>query len=264
MERIYDEKESCKPRIRHTSGLGIILIIAGVIFLVSNLGFIDPVVKSIVISWQSLLIVLGLINLSKRQYVWSTVLIMVGAFFMIPKLIYLFPWYFPRMDPDFARLYWPFLLIAMGIAVLFVRNNRVCCNVHREAPPIPPVYGSSHRTRHYSGRESGCYEKNAVFGETELIILDPEFTGGEFNSVFGHIKIDLRNTTIPEGDTVIETNSVFGGITLYVPADWVIVTKFSTVFGGFYDKRPQAPAKDPERRLIIEGACVFGGGEIIS
>ena len=255
MERIYDEKENRKPQPHSTSGfgLGIILIIAGVVFLSSNLGFIDPVVKRIIISWQSLLIVLGLLNLARRQYIWGAVLIIVGGFFMIPKLIYLFPQLFPLMDPDFARLYWPFLLIAVGIVILFVRNHSNCCKVHWEER----IYCNS-------GRVGGSYEKNAVFGDTELIVLDPEFNGGEFNSVFGQMNLDLRNTTIPQGDTVIDVNSVFGGIIIYVPADWMVVTKFSTVFGGFYDKRTQAPVKDPSRRLIIEGACVFGGGEIRS
>ena len=270
MERIYDEKENRKPQPRCYSsgfGLGIILIVAGVVFLSSNLGLIDPIVKSIVISWQSLLIVLGLLNLAKRQYISGTVLIMVGGFFMIPKLIYLLPWYFPRMDPDFARLYWPFLLIAVGIVVLFVRNRQYHWHVehweqweHKRRRCSKEHHGPREEVRN----GSGYYEKNAVFGGAELIVLDPEFHGGDFNSVFGEIVIDLRNTTIPEGDTVIEANTVFGGINIYVPEDWVVIPNINSVFGGFDDKRPQVPAKDSSRRLIVECSCVFGGGEIRS
>ncbi|HAN77083.1 MAG TPA: hypothetical protein DCQ31_04540 [Bacteroidales bacterium] len=70
---------------------------------------------------------------------------------------------------------------------------------------------------------------------------------------------------MPAGRTVLELNNVFGGITLIVPTDWVIHIKMDNVMGGFVDKRTVKPSFDSsDSELVIKGACVFGGGELIN
>jgi hypothetical protein len=125
-------------------------------------------------------------------------------------------------------------------------------------------WDSKHHHKDYANYEGpiGSFSKNSVFGGGEHIVLEPEFKGGELNAVFGGMTLNLRHTNLPEGVTRLEVNAVFGGVTIIVPEDWMVETHLDSVFGGFEDKRLVKIPQDNGRKLIITGACVFGGGEI--
>ena len=130
-------------------------------------------------------------------------------------------------------------------------------------------FGEKHHHHHhhhynhekYAGNPGG-FSKNSIFGAGEHIVLEPEFKGGELNAVFGGITLDLRKTNLPEGETRLDVNAVFGGITILVPNNWLVETHLDAVFGGFEDKRFKVDTIDTSRKLVITGACVFGGGEL--
>ena len=255
-------KNSFRSGYTKGMGFGLILMVIGVIFLGANFGFISDKLRGILISWQMLLIFLGVINLYKRKLIPAVWLIFIGGFFMIPKLV-------EGLDGNFIHVYWPLLLIAAGIVILMQRF-------------IGPKWGNEwwnmdhhHHHRHnynrsykydnskWSGNVNGeGFSKNSVFGSGDHIVLDPEFKGGELNAVFGGITLDLRRTNLPVGETVLDVNAVFGGITIYVPSDWFVETHLDAVFGGFQDNRLPKEPLDTTRKLIITGSCVFGGGEL--
>lgn len=239
-------------------GFGIILILIGGVLLGINFGYIPEAFKGIIFSWPSLIILVGILHMRrKHQIAWGSIWIIVGFFFLVPKIVRAFPASFPGIGENFAAVYWPLLLICAGLIfivfkflipeneyVLFWKNK-----IHH------------HNRIHTKPGEN--FEKNSVFSGGEHIILDEQFKGGEVNSVFGGLTLDLRRTALPEGDTYLELNAVFGGVTLYIPGDWVVITQIDAVFGGFEDKRRILEPVDNTRRLIIKGSCVFGGGEII-
>jgi len=255
-------KNSFRSGYTKGMGFGLILMVIGVIFLGANFGFISDKLRGILISWQMLLIFLGVINLYKRKLIPAVWLIFIGGFFMIPKLV-------EGLDGNFIHVYWPLLLIAAGIVILMQRF-------------IGPKWGNEwwnmdhhHHHRHNYNRSykydnskwsgnvnSEGFSKNSVFGSGDHIVLDPEFKGGELNAVFGGITLDLRRTNLPVGETVLDVNAVFGGITIYVPSDWFVETHLDAVFGGFQDNRLPKEPLDTTRKLIITGSCVFGGGEL--
>lgn len=249
---------STPPRRRSGLFFGIGLILVGAILLAINFGSLPQGMKSIIFSWQMLLIVIGIFNFRQRHQVpWGITLISVGTFFIIPKLSRVFPMYFPGVE-NFTATYWPLLLIFAGIIFLVFRYF------------LADYFDASHWKHrihqpgnHSNSRIYGSFEKNSVFGSGEHIILDEVFKGGEINAVFGGITLDLRRTNLPEGDSFLEVNAVFGGVTLYIPGDWTVVSHVDAVFGGFEDRRRIIEPQDGSKRLIIKGACVFGGGEII-
>jgi hypothetical protein len=56
---------------------------------------------------------------------------------------------------------------------------------------------------------------------------------------------------------------VFGSVVLYVPTDWNVELKSSSVLGAFDDKRDlSACIEGDSPRLIIKGNAAFGNGEI--
>lgn len=240
-------------------GFGLILMLIGVLFLGFNFGIIPAEMKRVVFSWPMLLAFIGVINLIKRHFLSGTILIVIGGFFLMPRIIDAYPAYFPGMDGAFTYTYWPVLLIVAGILLIVskVFGSKWCINNHHSYSH----HHHHHRYKYekYNGSE---FSKNSVFGSGEHIVLEPVFKGGELNAVFGGITLDLRKTTLNEGETILDINAVFGGVTIIVPPNWYIETRLDAVFGGFEDKRFKVENPDETRRLIITGACVFGGGEL--
>lgn len=248
-------------RTDHRSGkitLACILIAVGVILLGVNTGWILAEYKRVFISWQMLLIVLGTVKLLKRHYFAGAILLIVGGFFIIPLINKVNPDFFSFIPDDFVQLYWPVFLIILG-AFLFLRWLF----------PNSGMFGSCCRRRsrhdmfhHHSTTTGGTVHIDNLFGGSEQIVLDPEFKGGEINSVFGGTKLDLRRTNLPEGTTTLEVNLVFGGAEIMIPSHWNVQLKIDTVLGGFEDKRYGSESIDTSRKLLIKGSCVFGGGEL--
>lgn len=248
-------------------GFGLVLMALGVALLGLNFGFIAPEMRHILISWQMLLIVIGLGQLIKGHHhiVSGIILITIGSFFIFPRIVHAYPALFPGITDDFTHIYWPLLLIIAGILVI---TGKI----------FGPKWGwENHHRRHQHCRsrrrhrglefsstsEAGQgFSRDSIFGSGEHIVLDPEFKGGQMNAIFGGISLDLRRTNLPEGDTYLEVNAVFGGITIFVPYGWNVETQMDTVFGGFQDNRLPKETEHPGKRLIIKGSCVFGGGEL--
>ena len=231
-------------------------MIIGVLFLGFNFGRLPAELKRVVFSWPMLLIFLGVVNWIKRKAFSGTVLFIIGAFFIFPRIINAYPESFPGINGDFTHTYWPLLLIAAGLLLII---SKLFGNKWGFAE-----WDHGYNQKQYSRTQGsmGSFEKNAIFGSGEHIVLDPEFKGGELNAIFGGISLDLRKTNLPVGETRLEVNAIFGGVTIMVPGEWHIESNIDAIFGGFEDKRALNDPLDPTRRLIITGSCVFGGGEL--
>lgn len=255
MEENSKEKDLFK-RGKNDRGYGfaVFLIVFGGLFLFFNMGIIPVEYKPILISWQMFLVLLGLWTLIKGHYVGGFSLMVVGVFFLYPSLCSVFPEFFVRYDVD-IKTYWPLLLIIIG---LFLVLGRFIPNRSRK------VHYGDDRDKAFDENSTDYIEKNMVFGSSEQIILSQNFEGGEVNTVFGEVILDLRKAKLADGSVNLELNTVFGSLILYVPSDWKIQMKTSTVLGSFQDKRHSINNVTTESGsyLIIEGNSVFGSGEI--
>ncbi len=257
-------KDSFRTGYTKGLGFGLFLMLVGVLFLGFNFGLIPMTLKWVIISWPMLLIVIGFSHLFRQKFFTATILLLIGSFFLFPKVIEAYPDYFPGVTVNFAHVYWPLLLIAAGVLIIAGRiwGAKWGCNEwnHQHSHKY-----HHHKYQHKYTRENLSgegFSKNSVFGSGDHIVLDPEFKGGELNAVFGGITLDLRRTSLPEGETRLDVNAVFGGITIYVPSDWFVETHLDAVFGGFQDNRMPVAEPDRSRKLLIIGSCVFGGGEL--
>jgi len=258
---------------------GIVLIAVGFLLVSINLNYLPHNFHRIIISWQMLLIVIGIIQLSKREVTSGIVLLLVGGFFIMPKLSSAFPALFPWVGYNFVASYWPILLIVAGILVIAFRQSGIHVyhdhsfrhgrqdrRSRRERRYHKDYNGNNdyHHDRSDPNYGSSPIDENSIFGDKEYVVLDEIFQGGDINTVFGGMTIDLRNSSLKEGETYLEINVVFGGITVYVPNDWFVEFRLENVFGAVQDKRRLGEITEPSKRLIIIGKCVFGGGEIRS
>lgn len=261
MERDFKDKYLFKRGRGNGIGFALFLILFGGIYLFLNLGIIPIEYKRILISWQMLLIVLGIWSLLKRQFVGAFFLIAIGFFFIYPVLCSVFPEYFVRFDVD-IKTYWPVLLIAGGVLLV----------ISRSFPSPKKDYNKEYRhestSDHYNPAEQNSadyVDKNLMFGSSEQIVLSQNFKGGEANVMFGELIIDLRRANLSEFAGILEANVMFGSIVIYTPSDWAVELKSSSLLGSFEDKRYHPSDKISEigvPRLVIKGSAMFGSGEI--
>jgi len=227
----------------------VIIIAAGGILLLRSIGILPWEVSNVLISWQMLLIVIGVFNIFSDQHkVSGYILLGVGGFFMLDKFYY---W-----DISFWQVFWPLILIGIGVAVLV--NHR-------------KNQGHGYRFNHvgskYSGDDDGDYiDEVTIFSGTEKTITSQNFRGGKITSIFGGSEINLNQAQLSDEKNDIEVVSIFGGSTLIVPPDWDVKVNVTAVFGGFSDKRYKRTGveKDPQKILHVQGVVIFGGGEIKS
>jgi predicted membrane protein len=239
-------------------GFALFLILLGGVFLFLNLGIIPEMYRPLLISWKTLLIVIGLwILIIKKEYAGGVVLIAIGTFFLYPTLCSIFPEYFVSLDID-IRTFWPVILIVIGIMLV----------VGWSFPRRKSEY--SEYKKHKWETDTGCgYEqftdyidKNVMFGSCEQVILSSSFQGGEANVMFGELVIDLRKAKLAEGEYILQLNAMFGSIVLFLPSEWYVEARTNTFLGSFDDKRRQIEITDRTSRLIIKGSAMFGSGEI--
>ncbi len=237
MERIDDNRRN---RFDKRVLFAIILILIGGLVLASNFHLIPYNIKHYIFSWKMILIVIGIISLASRQsVVTGVILIGIGTFFMLPDIFVL--------DFNYHRLFWPVLLIIIGLVLLFRRN----------------LYHG--RVHDYGTLSTDFIDELNVFGGGDKTINSDNFQGGKITSVFGGSSIDLLNAKLAPGNNVIDMFAVFGGSKLIVPSDWDVKLDVIAIFGGFSDKRRNMTTNsNKDRRLIIKGIAIFGGGEIKS
>ena len=235
---------------------GLLVIVAGVLLYLFNAGILEPEYKSIVFSWQMLLVALGFNNLfSRRKWPLGIALMLIGGFFLLKKL-------------DIASLFfitqngWTILLIIIGLIILIYAifgqtffSNRIKRFKEKKERH------SNNWNRHKG--ESGYINLNYVFSGADEKIITDAFKGGDINCVFGGSELDLSECQLVEGISNLEINTVFGGTVIYIPEYWNIEIRQNSIFGNFVDSRPKSGMEiDKSKTLIIEASSVFGGGEI--
>ena len=226
---------------------GLLVIAFGVLWLLHNTGGINESVWDHIISWEMLLIAIGLINvISGDHRGFGTILILVGGFFLLSDI---YDW-----PLTFRNIFWPALLILVGLFLIFGRRHhwrRKWFESHKDWFEM-------------KGSTDDFIEELSVFSGHNRIVHSQAFKGGKVVAVFGGSEIDLTNAKLEPGSAAdIEMVCVFGGSTLIVPPDWHVKLEVLNIFGGYSDKRPKVQV-DLSKTLIVKGVALFGGGEIKS
>jgi predicted membrane protein len=258
---------------RHGIIVGIILILSGGVLVARNMGLLPQTFHGVLVSWQMLLILIGVISIVKHRtfHFNGLAMLCIGVFFIIPKLARVFPSTFSCIDPyRFTSVYWPVLLIVCGVILVLHIPVRKRCRSHRQFESCYKRFNEKHNFSRGEekpweaedcGREKK-FSRTCVFGTGRYIVVDAEFKGGAVQAIFGGIELDLRKTHLPEGETTLNIEAIFGGIELFVPDSWHIEIAIESVLGGTDDNRRISETVDSTRKLIIKGSAVFGGVEI--
>jgi len=251
--------KSCSRKSRSVL-FGLLIVAVGALFLAINLGWLDSGLRQVVFSWPMVFVVFAIIALATRSYWTALFWTALGTFFLLPRIAAVYPEALPGIDGNFASNYWPVLLILLGIGVILYilfGKKRFFWTKMYSADSSDYAWSSSN----IEGT-NGAYHRDVMFGGHSDIFLEPVFRGGNIDILFGGVELDLRKTTLPEGDTYLNIDVLFGGVVLNVPEDWVVVSKADALFGGVENKHTQATNADRSRRLVVKTEALFGGCQI--
>jgi hypothetical protein len=254
----------------------LLMTAAGILLLCFNAGVLPKAWKGFFFSWPMLLYVLGATNTCRFRFISGFIVALAGIFFLIPRMTAIYPG--EAFYRQFADVYWPLLIIILPGLLFFVHillHKRGCYSgrhtiwkhgkfrrwecQHRER------FFRKHARKRYSSvtqeNEEGKINYRSLFGSIEQVILDPEFKGGNMDATFGSIELNLRHTSLPDGETFLYARTVFGGIEIQVPPDWYVeVIPARVMAGGVNDSRAaRTVPSHPEKKLIIVAECEFGG-----
>jgi predicted membrane protein len=205
-----------------------------------------------ILSWKMLLIVIGLFLFSKPggRNIGGLAMIITGGIFLLGDIM---------PDWNIRHLILPAVFICVGIVILArpsKKKERYAFR-HRHGPWNASKANDS---EHEKLNPDEHLELNAIFGGMRKKILSKQFRGGEVNSIFGSVELDLSQADF-KSVTDLEINSIFGGTTLIVPSNWEIQSNVDVIMGSVDDKRAHKPAAEQsDRKLLkLDGAAVFGG-----
>ncbi len=223
--------------------IGLVFLTLGAFLLADKFDVIPFSLNRYIFTWQSLIIAIGLISLAKNESrVTGIVLISIGAFFLTAKIL---GFHYP-----FRIFFWPAVFIAIGLILIFQR-------------------GYCHRSRF--GMSKGVTDMDfiddvAIFGGSEQKVMSKSFKGGKVSNIFGGSTFDLTDAELAPGRNILDMFCLFGGSKIIVPPTWKVKIEVTAIFGGYSDKRRNAPKSNEssESEFVIRGVVIFGGGEIKS
>ena len=213
-----------------------LLIVAGTLLLLKNLGVIPYFIPGWVFSWQMLLIGIGLIIvLGKREgKTPGYILLAIGFYFLMPRIF--------NIDYDRLWDFWPLILIIVGIALLV------------------QLTGKNEKKK--TSRETNMnLDEFHIFGGSEKVIDNQNFEGGSITAIFGGSTIDLRQAQLHPDGAVIEVFAIFGGFNIHVPSTWRVNNQVNAILGGQSDERIKG-SEITTGELTIKGLVIFGGGTL--
>jgi predicted membrane protein len=144
----------------------------------------------------------------------------------------------------FFKIAFGVLVIFIGISIIFPGIAKKCCG-------------------------SLVDERSVIFGEG---VIEGADVSGEYNTVFGSIKVDLTKVELKDKNIVIKVNAVFGAADVKIDPSKPVRIKGSAVFGAVMLPNGNAAAfgessyasdsfNGNKPHIYIEAASVFGGIE---
>lgn len=237
-----------------------LFILSGILLFARNVGCITDELFSVIVSWHSLFVVLGIYSMFRRHFISGIILVFIGVYFLIGGLSWL--------PENSQAIVWPVALITVGVVFLLKPQRRRAWEKQhhfhhhgdrmKQGQSEQPGMNFGNSRQQNESVDGFLYSDN-TFGNAQHVVLDEIFKGANVRVYFGGTTIDLRHTHLAPGETFIDLDCSCGGIEIYVPSDWAVLFKCDAFFGGCEDKRLQNGITHKESTLVIRGKFSFGG-----
>ena len=145
---------------------------------------------------------------------------------------------------------WPALLILLGI-IIFIATIRTPGRNKSKKDADELIVDNA-------------FDSSLVMGGREDEIHSREFESANISVIMGGLELDMRNAEIKGEEATLQLRLILGGVELWVPGHWEVISRVSPVMGGVENKARRRVISDesPVKRLILEGNIVMGGVEI--
>jgi predicted membrane protein len=221
-----------RPRFTPQVLFGLLVIAAGVLFTLDNLGVVDA--GQVLQYWPSALVAIGLLKLWQARegqaWVGGFFLVLLGGWMLLERVVVI------RIS---LQELWPLLFVFLGAYLVWKGLGGI-----RHGPV------SNGQTR---------FSALAIMSGVVRRSSTQTFHGADLTAIMGGCEIDLRHASIEPGtEAVIDVFAFWGGIDIKVPEDWVVITRAVPIMGGIEDKT-HSPVSPVTKTLIIRGIVVMGG-----
>lgn len=190
-----EEKQNF-PRATGFSGkilIALLFILSGILLFARNMGWITSEVFDLIVSWHSLLILLGIYAMIRRHFIGGIILFLAGVYFLIGGLSWL--------PENSQAMVWPLALIIAGVLFIFkpgrnkraqwarqhtMEHRRQWMKMHQGRPGM-----NFESEQQQSESVDGFLRSENVWGAARHVVLDELFKGAMIRTSFGGTTIDL-------------------------------------------------------------------------
>lgn len=227
------------------------------------------------------------------KYFFGIILILIGAGFLFDQFAII-------SFGEIFSLYWPSILIVVGILNFFDRKsskfgnvviiifasllqldklNIIHVNVYKLFWPVililiglkiifsrnkPEIKFTTNVNLSKTNKNMTLEDRIDSFIMMSGIATNnqsQEFKGGKATAIMGGIELDLRGAKLHNNEASIEINAIMGGVELYVPDTWRVEITGTPLLGGWSNKRKYEPDMGGPV-LKIKCFVLMGGVEI--
>jgi predicted membrane protein len=179
----------------------------------------------------------------------------------------------------FAKLIVAFLFVVVGVTLVTKGNrekeyveDRSYAGNQNNADSDTDSYSKestynntnsdSNNTSSRSTNHGGYNQFSSILSGRNIQFVDELFSGGAVTSILGNTQLDLRNAFF-NGNAVIQTTCILGGVDIYVPANVKVVINCTPILAGV-DNDVIMPKNTSGEfyTLFINGTCILGGIDV--
>ncbi|NLC66278.1 MAG: cell wall-active antibiotics response protein [Clostridium sp.] len=229
----------------------------------------------------------------KDRIIFGVILVLLGAGFLLDQFGVV-------SFSDIISVYWPLILIIIGVLGLFKKNSSklisglilifgilfqiqklgfLKVDIFKTFWPVvlialgfSIIFSRGNLIiRTGTGYKSGNYDKNvslenvidesAIMAGIERNVHSQEFRGGKVTVIMGGVDLDLREAKLYNNEAHLEINTIMGGVDIYVPENWRVEHKGTPILGGFTNKRKYSGDINAPL-LVINFSAIMGGIEV--
>ena len=187
--------------------------------------------------------------------VWGAILILIGVLFLFQN--------FNVLDiGDIISTFWPLILVAIGLKILYDRKSANDDEAVVEAEVATDNIKADISTDKIS--------KSNVFGDMNINISSKNFSGGSVSNVFGDVRIDLSKAKVIDNNCKLYINGIFGSIYVKLPDGVQSKIKANSIAGELNLKDENhdglfgnLKTEDPgyagtAKRIFVSSSIIFG------
>jgi len=217
--------------------LGLVLVALGALWTLDNLGLVDA--SAILRWWPAILVAVGLMKVTgigMRRTTASGWLFTFAGSVMLMNAAHVIHFGLAQ--------FWPVFLIFAGLQVVF--------RAWRRGGDASGTATDSDDWVHGFALMGGFSRRNQ----------SERFRGGDLFAMMGGIELDLNGATPADGQAVIEVFAMWGGIEIFVPDNWRVVSEAVPIMGAVQDSTRFADDQPLAGTLVVRGLVMMGGVEV--